>query len=170
MVKGVMITKKEGKKIIQEGMDKYNHLRDSMTEARYQEAGHHQWALTQNTPTDLKLDGLKYKARPLNGIWATAPYLHNGSVPNLWELLQAPKDRVKSFWVGSRKFDAKRVGFETGRGEAGTNGSKFCVNESCDDGPDAKIMLGNSNLGHDYAGGQYTDQQKWDIIEYMKTL
>jgi cytochrome c peroxidase len=30
----------------------------------------------------------RYKARPLNGIWATPPYLHNGSVPNLWELLQ----------------------------------------------------------------------------------
>jgi hypothetical protein len=177
MLKGVMITQKKDKKTmkkarkqLKEGIADYTVIRDSMVEARYQEAGHHQWSQTQNTPTDLNLDGLKYKARPLNGIWATAPYLHNGSVPNLWELLKAPKDRVKSFWVGSRKFDAKHVGFESDRGESGTDKNKFCVNESCDNGPDAKIMLGNSNLGHDYAGGQYTDEEKWEIIEYMKTL
>ena len=35
-----------------------------------------------------------YKGRSLNGIWATAPYLHNGSVPTLWELLKPPKDRT----------------------------------------------------------------------------
>lgn len=160
MIKGVMITKKEGRKIVQDGMDKYNHRRDSMEEARYRESGHQQWEVAQNTPTDLKLDGLKYKARPLNGIWATAPYLHNGSIPNLWELLQAPKDRVTSFWVGSREFDAKKVGFITNEGK-----NEFRVNDS-----NGKLMPGNSNLGHDYAGGQYTDDQKWAIIEYMKTL
>ena len=57
--------------------------------------------------------GGTYKARPLNGIWATAPYLHNGSVPTLYHLLLAAKDRPKSFTVGSREFDPKNVGFRT---------------------------------------------------------
>ena len=54
-----------------------------------------------------------YELRVLDGIWATAPYLHNGSVPNLWELLKKPQDRVKTFKVGSRKFDPKNVGYAT---------------------------------------------------------
>ncbi|MEJ7604887.1 MAG: hypothetical protein WKF37_01120 [Bryobacteraceae bacterium] len=44
-----------------------------------------------------------YKARPLNGIWAVAPYLHNGSVPNLFELLSPYADRSKDFWLGSKQ-------------------------------------------------------------------
>ena len=53
-----------------------------------------------------------YKARPLDGIWATAPFLHNGSVPSLWELLQPPERRVKTFYVGSRELDPVHVGFD----------------------------------------------------------
>ncbi len=54
-------------------------------------------------------DGLvpAYKARPLDGIWATAPYLHNGSVPTLADLLKAPDERPKTFRVGSREFDPR---------------------------------------------------------------
>ena len=51
--------------------------------------------------------GAAYKARALYGIWATAPYLHNGSVPNLWELLTPAKRRKATFMVGSRVFDPK---------------------------------------------------------------
>src|SRR5690625_3270750 len=62
---------------------------------------------------------LSYKARPLNGIWATAPYLHNGSVPTLYDLLlpakrpDDPEDgeyRPDEFMVGSREFDPIKVG------------------------------------------------------------
>ncbi len=55
--------------------------------------------------------GAKYKGRPLNGIWATAPYLHNGSVPNLDALLQPAAKRPASFSIGVRTFDpvARRV-------------------------------------------------------------
>ena len=56
---------------------------------------------------------MQYKARPLNGIWATAPYLHNGSVPNLQELLLPPEQRSKKFAVGRREFDPQNVGFQT---------------------------------------------------------
>src|SRR5205807_2120961 len=44
-----------------------------------------------------------YTARPLNGVWATAPYLHNGSVPNLYALLLPPDQRPADFWVGTRR-------------------------------------------------------------------
>jgi hypothetical protein len=101
-----------------------------------------------------------YEARVLYGIWATAPYLHNGSVPNLWALLQKPEDRPKSFNLGSNKFDSKNVGLDT-------NVSPFNYTyraESCDN-----INDGNSNCGHMW-GTNLTDDDKWALIEYMKQL
>ena len=65
---------------------------------------------------------LAYRARSLNGIWATAPYLHNGSVPTLYDLLLPkkrkgdPEDgeyRPEKFQVGSRQFDPDKVGIKT---------------------------------------------------------
>ncbi|MFK8161771.1 MAG: di-heme-cytochrome C peroxidase [Lewinella sp.] len=111
------------------------------------------------TPEVRNLDGLAYKGRPLNGIWATAPYLHNGSVPNLWALLMDPAKRPTSFWVGSSKFDARKVGFIDNRGK-----NEFQVRDS-----DNNIIEGNSNLGHIY-GTDLTDEEKWALIEYMKSL
>ena len=105
---------------------------------------------------------LKYKARPLNGIWATAPYLHNGSVPNLWQLLQEPQSRDKSFYVGSREFDPLNVGFNTTEIPGST--TLFQV----ENGPNRPIP-GNSNAGHSY-GTMLSDEDKWALIEYMKTL
>ena len=109
--------------------------------------------------TEKNLQGLVYKARPLNGIWATAPYLHNGSVPNLWELLQKPEDRVVRFWVGSRKFDPVNVGFVTTEG----------LNEFQVMTPAGAIQAGNSNRGHE-AGTDLSDDEKRQLIEYMKML
>lgn len=105
------------------------------------------------------LNNLVYKSRPLNGIWATAPYLHNGSVPNLWELLQKPEQRASTFWVGSREFDPVNVGFVTGEG----------LNEFRVYNNKGEIQLGNSNRGHDF-GTELSDAQKWALVEYMKTL
>jgi len=99
---------------------------------------------------------LVYKARPLNGIWATAPYLHNGSVPTLWQMVQ-PSARRPQFFVGSREFDPKEVGF---RYDAG--GSPF----------DA-TRRGNLNTGHDSylpKGAEMSDDDRWALVEYMKTL
>lgn len=109
---------------------------------------------------ELDLTGLVYKARPLNGIWATAPYLHNGSVPNLWQLLARPEDRPLSFWVGGREIDARHVGFQSNRGK-----SKFQVMK--EDG--ITIMPGNSNRGHIW-GTDLDDDSKWALVEYMKSL
>lgn len=102
---------------------------------------------------------LVYKARPLNGIWATAPYLHNGSVPNLYQLLQPSAARVKDFHVGSREFDPVRVGFAT----TPVAGS-FRFRTTDDEG---RPIPGNSNAGHDY-GTALTEDQRWQLIEYLK--
>ncbi len=102
---------------------------------------------------------LVYKARPLNGIWATAPYLHNGSVPNLWAMLQTGEERPDTFWVGSREFDPKHVGFNTSSGL-----NEFKVNDD-----QGVVRAGNSNEGHEY-GTNWSDEEKWAVVEYMKTL
>jgi mono/diheme cytochrome c family protein len=100
-----------------------------------------------------------YEARVLYGIWATAPYLHNGSVPNLWELLTPPKDRKPSFMVGSRLFDSKNVGYSTEQ-------TPFKTGNFVTDPANAN---GNGNGGHAY-GTTLSEDDRWAIIEYLKTL
>ena len=105
-------------------------------------------------PTQIKLN---YKARPLNGIWASAPYLHNASIPNLDELLKRPQERSTDvFKVGNREFDPEKVGFRTDIGE--------------DFDPRRK---GNLNTGHDRGhddGTPFTAEERKQLIEYMKSL
>ena len=100
-----------------------------------------------------------YQAPPLDGIWATAPYLHNGSVPNLWELLTPPEKRKSTFMVGSRLFDPKNVGYVTDQ-------SPFKSGNFVADPGNAN---GNGNGGHAY-GTTLSDDDRWAIIEYLKTL
>jgi processive rubber oxygenase RoxA-like protein len=110
-----------------------------------------------------KTDEMKYKARPLDGIWATAPYLHNGSVPNLAELLKPEKERPAKFYVGTRYFDPKNVGFTTLK----TDGAfEFDTSKP-----------GNRNTGHNAyrptGGGEphvFTDAERMALVEYLKTL
>lgn len=104
---------------------------------------------------------MAYKGRSLSGVWATAPFLHNGSVPSLWQLLQAPSERVRSFYVGSEVFDPREVGLEY-RSDAKPS---FLLETHDAAG---RPIPGNSNAGHAY-GTELTTQEKWDLIEYMKT-
>lgn len=94
-----------------------------------------------------------YKARPLNGIWATAPYLHNGSIPSMVELMKPWAQRCKTFHVGSREFDPVNVGFQNDK-----NQPKF----------DTEVE-GNSNKGHEY-GADLCETQRRDLLEYLKSL
>ena len=127
--------------------------------------------LDNGDPPDAVLLG--YKARPLNGVWATAPFLHNGSVPSLYQLLRPAKDRLQPFYVGSRDFDPKEVGFDTKKFEGG-----FLFRTHDDAG---KPIPGNANSGHegklytqtkgeDGIFRDFTDDQRYAIVEYMKTL
>jgi hypothetical protein len=105
----------------------------------------------------VNINSLTYKARPLDGIWATAPYLHNGSVPNLYQLLLPANDRVKRFYVGTRDFDQVNVGFSTEKKDGA-----FEFDTS---------LPGNSNAGHDtYGTSTLTDVQRRQLVEYLKTL
>lgn len=118
---------------------------------------------------------LAYKARSLNGIWATAPYLHNGSVPTLYDLLLPKKRegdpddgeyRPDSFLVGAREFDPVKVGFLS----QGYDGFEYDTS-----------LKGNFNTGHEYAAGHSPQpngevlpalslQERLDLLEFMKTL
>ena len=103
--------------------------------------------------------GAAYESRVLEGVWAVAPYLHNGSVPNLWELMKPAKDRKSTFKVGSRIFDPKNVGYAT-------DDSPFKTGEFVADPANAN---GNGNGGHEF-GVTLSDEERWAIIEYMKTF
>jgi hypothetical protein len=100
-------------------------------------------------------DILAYKARPLSGIWAAAPYLHNGSVPTLHDLLLPAAERPVTFHVGNRELDPVKVGIDT---SPGPNTSLFDTR-----------LLGNGNGGHEFtpdldAGARAA------LLEYLKTL
>jgi hypothetical protein len=108
---------------------------------------------------------LAYKTRPLNGVWATPPYLHNGSVPSLYDLLSPASERPRVFYLGSKEYDPVKLGLNTDKLEGA---SKFDVS-----------MPGNSNAGHEFNDGpkgkgiigrKLTPEERWAIIEYLKTL
>jgi processive rubber oxygenase RoxA-like protein len=96
-----------------------------------------------------------YKARPLNGIWATAPYLHNGSVPTLYDLLLPENERPPVFFIASRELDPKKVGLVT---TEAPGAFRF------DTSPQ-----GNWRNGHTF-GTNLTKKQKEDLLEFLKTL
>ena len=98
-----------------------------------------------------------YVAVPLDGVWLRAPYLHNGSVPSLQELLEAPAVRRSSFYRGYNVFDPLRVGFVSD-GAATRFGNLYDTS-----------LPGNSNAGHLY-GVDLTTAQKKALIEFLKTL
>jgi len=98
----------------------------------------------------------KYKARPLNGIWATAPYLHNGSVPNLEQLLRPANARDSKFYLGSRKFEPRKAGLSTEKDAL--RGFLFDASRAC-----------NRKTGHEH-GTTLPEEEKRDLIEFLKTL
>lgn len=100
-----------------------------------------------------------YANMPLDGIWLRAPYLHNGSVPTLRDLLEPPDQRPKDFYRGYDVFDQKKVGFISNISAEG-NHQYFRFDTS---------LKGNSNSGHVY-GTTLTAEEKDALVEYMKKL
>jgi len=114
-----------------------------------------------------------YRARPLDGVWATAPYLHNGSVPTLQDMLIPQDKRPKEFCVGSRQFDPVKVGLATKDGEPCGAWTSFDTRQ-----------LGNSNAGHSFegtetnpkklpngiVGPELKKRERDALVEYLKTL
>ena len=105
-----------------------------------------------------------YKAGPLAGVWATGPFLHNGSVPTLYDLLSPEEERPAVFYVGSRRLDTEKLGFVS----------------SIDSMPEAErarvsrfdtSLPGNSNRGHAFpTGAKLPPEDRYAIIEYLKVL
>ena len=125
---------------------------------------------------------IAYKARSLNGIWATGPFLHNGSVPTLYDFLLPHKNaddptfddegnaieyRPTEFLIGARELDPVRVGFKS----SGYNGFNYQT-----------AIAGNANTGHEYAAGRtpqlgkdtplpaLNKAQRMQLLEFIKTL
>ena len=100
-----------------------------------------------------------YESRVLQGIWAAAPYLHNGSVPTLTELLTPSANRVAEFKVGPA-YDTDKVGLAVEQ-------TKFNFTLKTTDCSDRNS--GDSRCGHDYGTG-FTDVEKKALLEYLKSL
>ncbi len=102
----------------------------------------------------------QYLARPLKGVWATAPYLHNGSVPTLYDLLH-PDARPAKFTVGNREFDPAKIGYRSDMNATGPNVWTYDTSQP-----------GNSNIGHtgDPFGTSLPEDQKAALLEYLKRL
>ncbi|MCX7302927.1 MAG: di-heme-cytochrome C peroxidase [Hyphomicrobiales bacterium] len=105
-----------------------------------------------------------YKANPVEGMWASPPYLHNGSVPSLYDLLTPAADRPKTFYVG-REYDPLKVGIDVS-GNSGT----FLFDTA---------QVGNSNAGHSFEdrplgngviGRLLTEDERWALIEFVKSV
>ena len=139
----------------------YDQKKPPMTAAERQ-------AANGNMPNELRGE-LAYKVRPLNGIWATPPYLHNASVPTIEDLLGDPEKRPAKFYLGSREYDPVKLGYKT---DPITNGFEF----------DTSIR-GNSNRGHEFRkdfskdreikgviGPALSADDRKALIEYLKTL
>lgn len=100
-----------------------------------------------------------YANLPLDGIWLRAPYLHNGSVPTLADLLSPPSDRPRSFYRGNDVYDAERVGFVS---DVATNeGHAYFYYDTS--------LPGNGNGGHLY-GTDLPEGDKRALIEYLKSI
>ena len=106
-----------------------------------------------------------YKARPLAGVWATAPFLHNGSVPSIYQLLSPQDERETTFYKGTFEYDPRHLGYRT---EAFANGFMF----------DTRIT-GNHNSGHEFRAGTRGNgvigrllqpEERWALLEYLKVL
>ncbi|HXE30722.1 MAG TPA: di-heme-cytochrome C peroxidase [Terriglobales bacterium] len=121
---------------------------------------------------DTPIVAARYKARPLAGVWATAPYLHNGSVRTLYQMLSPAYERDKVFYLGGRTFDPVQVGLVSDPKAPGA----FKYDTS---------IPGNLNTGHEFRAGyipwvpggppshgvigpEFTPHQRLAIIEYLK--
>lgn len=100
-----------------------------------------------------------YIAPPLDGIWATAPYLHNASIPTLEDLLNS--EQRPTFW--ERSFDSKDIDYDKVGWQYTERTSK--ENSNTYD----TTLEGCGNQGH-YFGDNLSAQQRADLIEYLKTL
>jgi hypothetical protein len=110
----------------------------------------------RDTLLDTKAPYGPYAARPLYGIWAAAPFLHNGSVPTLYDLLLPPDRRPKTFALGGRQYDPVRLGFVV---------ETSCSQQDC---LVDTTRTGDGNGGHLW-GTDLSEADRTALLEYLKT-
>jgi len=111
----------------------------------------HAWNMSQFRSTH------GYVAVPHDGLWLRGPYLHNGSVPTLADLLEPPASRPARFWRGFDLIDPHKVGFVSSGAESERVGTLYDTSQP-----------GNSNAGHLYGTG-LAPEEKRALLEYLKT-
>ena len=113
---------------------------------------------------DYKTDPGGYVAPPLHGVWASAPYLHNGSVPTLWHVLH-PSERPAVWRRELHTYDHERVGLRVEEGKrVPPNVSEEERREYFD-----TSRRGKSAVGHRYPN-DLNAEEKRAVLEYLKTL
>jgi hypothetical protein len=110
-------------------------------------------------PAGVGTPSCAYASRVLKGIWATAPYLHNGSVPTLADLLEPAANRPDSFKIGPT-YNIEKVGLS----QTQTKFDFTLQTTGCDD-----LTSGNSRCGHEY-GATLSKADKKALLEYLKRL
>ncbi len=110
-----------------------------------------------------------YQAPPLDGIWATAPYLHNGSVPTVYHLLNSktrPRIFTRSFRTNAEDYDLTKLGWkiEILDESGGSNLTPFERRKIYD-----TTKSGRGNVGHTF-GDDLTEEERMAVIEYLKTF
>ena len=130
---------------------------------------------------------LGYKVRPLDGVWATPPFLHNGSVPNIYALLSPVSERPSSFYLGRREFDPICMGYQlTAKAAPEDKLDLRCLGDKAN--PHAgklaggfeldTTIRGNHNTGHEFNDGpqragvigrKLTADERRALIEFLKT-
>ena len=122
---------------------------------------------------DLPVAWRAYRPRPLEAVWATAPFLHNGSVPSIYQMLLPADERDQVFYLGRKEYDPKTLGLKVGKYKGA-----FKLDTS---------EIGNSNLGHEFNDGlcgdgvigyevkdrpgycrQFTERERMAVLEYLK--
>ncbi len=127
--------------------------------------GYHESWYAHYGADDTVLDPDGYQAPPLNGIWASAPYLHNGSVPTLWHLLH-PKQRPKIWWRPEISgYDWQRVGLAVEVPERLPEDLRADERRAYFD----TGVAGKSAAGHEFFD-DYDENQLQALLEYLKTL
>lgn len=126
---------------------------------RERPAGHEdcvkQGVVDGSCPYGIPFKGGALKAGPLMGIWATGPYLHNGSVRTVYEVISPPAERAATFWIGDRSVDEARLGFASVKAPGA-----FLFDTS---------VPGNGAQGHDFWKDQpLAPYERMAIIEYLK--
>jgi mono/diheme cytochrome c family protein len=126
------------------------------------------WFAKEKLAATMTIASDGYQAPPLDGVWATAPYLHNGSVPTLYDMLNSksrPTLFTRSFRTDEGSYDQKKIGWKVQTfAEMPKTENPFERRKIYD-----TTQPGRGNQGHTF-GDALTDEERWAIVEYLKTL